>query len=71
VRILSSLSRFSLTSATKSNFRHQVQKQIKDLKGPSLKEKWWNWTHATDEQRKRSATINELEKMTKAAEVSF
>lgn len=43
-----------------------VQDQIKEFKGPSLKERWVHWKHITPEQHARSAAINELEKLNKS-----
>ncbi|RNA43510.1 dynamin-like 120 kDa mitochondrial-like protein [Brachionus plicatilis] len=44
----------------------EIQDQIKEFKGPSLKERWLQWKNFTPEQIFRSATINELEKLQKS-----
>jgi optic atrophy protein 1 len=44
----------------------EINDQIQDFKGPSFKERWFNWKYITPEQLARSATINELEKLNKS-----
>jgi hypothetical protein len=39
------------------------------MKGPSIKEQWVKWKNATSEQKARSATINELERLIKSFDV--
>lgn len=46
-----------------------VQGQIREFKGPSLKERWLYWKSITPEQNARSATIDELEKLNKSFDV--
>ena len=46
-----------------------LQVQIDEYKGPSFKERWIKWKSMTAEQQARSATINELEKLTKSFDV--
>lgn len=46
-----------------------IQEQISEFKGPSFKERWLRWKSTTDEQMARTATINELEKLTKSFDV--
>lgn len=43
-----------------------VQQQIHDIRGPSFKERWLYWRSTSPEQIEISATINELEKLTKS-----
>ena len=50
-------------------FSLKVNGQIKELKGPSFKERWAGWKSVNDEQKSRSATINELERLMKSFEV--
>jgi len=47
----------------------EIQEQITEFRGPSLKERWLYWKSTTPEQHTRSATINELEKLTKSFDV--
>ncbi len=47
----------------------EIQEQITEFRGPSLTERWLHWKSTTPEQHTRSATINELEKLTKSFDV--
>lgn len=47
----------------------QVQNEINELRGPSLKERWIYWKSISNEQLTRSATINELERLQKSFDV--
>lgn len=48
-----------------------VQSQIREFKGPSMKDRWLYWQSITPEQQARSATIDELEKLNKSFDVGF
>lgn len=55
-----------------ANLYFQVTERIlKDLVGPSAKERWLYWKYATEEQTKRSAVKSELEKILYSDYVSF
>lgn len=46
-----------------------VQDSIQEFRCPTFKDRWLYWTYATPEQRSRSATIDELERLQKSFDV--
>jgi len=43
-----------------------IQEQVAELRGPSFSEKWLYWRSTTSEQATRSATINELDRLSQS-----
>lgn len=48
---------------------NDIRQQIREIQGPSFKERWLHWKSASPEQTTRTATINELNKLTKSFDV--
>lgn len=47
----------------------EIESQIREFRGPSLRERWLYWKNTTSEQTARGATIDELEKLNKSFDV--
>ena len=44
-------------------YEQMTEKRLKEMIGPSTKEKWVYWQYSTDDQDKRNAVKTELEKL--------